>query len=150
MSVEVRTAGGIAEVVIDFPPVNALPVQGWYDLASAVAAAGAEASTRAVILAAAGRGFCAGVDIKEMQRLPGHEALLGANRGCCGRVRRGLRLRGAGDRRGARLLPGRRRRPGRQRGRRDRGRGRDLRAARGRPRRAGRGHAPGPAGAAAR
>ena len=82
MSVEVRTADGIAEVVIDFPPVNALPVQGWYDLASAVAAAGAEASTRAVILAAAGRGFCAGVDIKEMQRIPGHEALLGANRGC--------------------------------------------------------------------
>src|ERR1700729_544085 len=82
MSVEVRTAGGIAEVVIDFPPVNAVPVQGWYDLASAVTAAGAEASTRAVILAAAGRGFCAGVDIKEMQRIPGHEALLGANRGC--------------------------------------------------------------------
>ena len=82
MGVEVRTAGGIAEVVIDFPPVNALPVQGWYDLASAVTAAGAEASTRAVILAAAGRGFCAGVDIKEMQRIPGHEALLGANRGC--------------------------------------------------------------------
>src|SRR5690242_21486728 len=66
-----------------------------------------------------------------------------------GRVRRGLRLPGAGDRRGARLLPGRRRRAGRQRGRRDRGRGRDLRAARGRPGRAGRGHAPGPAGAAA-
>src|SRR5690348_18451931 len=82
MGVEVRTAGGIAEVVIDFPPVNALPVQGWYDLASAVTAAGAEASTRAVILAAAGRGFCAGVDIKEMQRVPGHEALLGANQGC--------------------------------------------------------------------
>src|SRR5215475_5460854 len=82
MSVEVRTADGIAEVVIDFPPVNALPVQGWYDLASAVTAAGAETSTRAVILTAAGRGFCAGVDIKEMQRLPGHEALLGANRGC--------------------------------------------------------------------
>ena len=82
MSVEVRTADGIAEVVIDFPPVNAVPVQGWYDLASAIAAAGADTSTRAVILAAAGRGFCAGVDIKEMQQVPGHEALLGANRGC--------------------------------------------------------------------
>ena len=86
MSVEVRTAGGIAEVVIDFPPVNALPVQGWYDLAAAISAAGADAETRAVILAAAGRGFCAGVDIKEMQRTHaaegGHEALLGANRGC--------------------------------------------------------------------
>src|ERR1700760_4627328 len=82
MSVEVRTAGGIAEVVIEFPPVNALPVQGWYDLAAAVSAAGDDADTRAVILAAAGRGFCAGVDIKEMQRTPGHEALIGANRGC--------------------------------------------------------------------
>src|SRR5438477_2851407 len=82
MSVEVRTAAGIAEVVIDFPPVNALPVQGWFDLADAVAAAGAEGQTRAVVLAAAGRGFCAGVDIKEMQRTPGYEALLGANRGC--------------------------------------------------------------------
>ena len=37
---------------------------------------------RAVVLAAEGRGFCAGVDIKEMQRTPGHEALIGANRGC--------------------------------------------------------------------
>jgi enoyl-CoA hydratase len=83
VSVEVRAADGIAEVIIDFPPVNALPVQGWYDLAAAVAAAGADPATRAVILAAAGRGFCAGVDIKEMQRPQGgHEALLGANRGC--------------------------------------------------------------------
>ncbi len=77
-----RTADGIAEVVIDFPPVNALPVQGWRDLAAAVAAAGAEPATRAVILAAEGRGFCAGVDIKEMQRTEGHDALIGANQGC--------------------------------------------------------------------
>jgi enoyl-CoA hydratase len=82
VSVEVRAAGGIAEVVIDFPPVNALPVQGWRDLAAAVTAAGAEPATRAVILAAEGRGFCAGVDIKEMQRAEGHEALIGANQGC--------------------------------------------------------------------
>src|ERR1700748_13093 len=89
MGVEVRTADGIAEVVIDFPPVNALPVQGWFDLATAVAAAGADAGTRVVILAATGRGFCAGVDIKEMQRTPDHEALLGANRGCAAAVRAG-------------------------------------------------------------
>jgi len=82
MSVGVRTADGIAEVIIDFPPVNALPVQGWRDLAAAIAAAGAEPATRAVILAAEGRGFCAGVDIKEMQRTEGHAALIGANQGC--------------------------------------------------------------------
>jgi enoyl-CoA hydratase/carnithine racemase len=77
-----RAADGIAEVVIDFPPVNALPVRGWHDLAEAIAAAGADTGTRVVILAAEGRGFCAGVDIKEMQRAAGHEALLGANHGC--------------------------------------------------------------------
>ena len=82
MSVEVRTADGIAEVIIDFPPVNALPARGWEDLAAAVTAAGDDPGTRAVILAAQGRGFCAGVDIKEMQRSGGPEALLGANRGC--------------------------------------------------------------------
>jgi enoyl-CoA hydratase len=82
MSVQVRSADGIAEVVIDFPPVNALPVRGWQDLAAAVTRAGADPETRIVILAAEGRGFCAGVDIKEMQRTAGHEALLGANNGC--------------------------------------------------------------------
>src|SRR6266480_7913344 len=82
MGIEVRGSGGIAEIVIDYPPVNAIPVQGWFDLANAVTAAGDDPETRAVVIAAEGRGFCAGVDIKEMQRTPGHEALIGANRGC--------------------------------------------------------------------
>jgi enoyl-CoA hydratase len=82
MGIDVQACDGIAEVVIDFPPVNALPVQGWHDLAAAVTAAGADPETRVVILAAEGRGFCAGVDIKEMQRTPGYTALLGANQGC--------------------------------------------------------------------
>src|SRR5687767_12993454 len=80
MGIHVRSDADIAEVVIDFPPVNALPAQGWLDLAQAVSKAGKQ--NRAVILAANGRGFCAGVDIKEMQRTPGHQALLGANKGC--------------------------------------------------------------------
>jgi enoyl-CoA hydratase len=82
MGIEVRSGDGIAEVIIDFPPVNALPAQGWLDLADAVTAAGADPDVRAVILAADGRGFCAGVDIKEIQRAAGHSALIGANRGC--------------------------------------------------------------------
>jgi enoyl-CoA hydratase len=81
MGIETQRSGGIAEIVIDYPPVNALPVAGWFGLAGAITGAGADPGTRAVILAAGGRGFCAGVDIKEMQRI-GHEALLGANRGC--------------------------------------------------------------------
>jgi enoyl-CoA hydratase len=73
---------GITVVTVDFPPVNALPVQGWYDLAAAVRAAGADPTVRCVVLTAAGRGFNAGVDIKEMQRTAGYDALIGANRGC--------------------------------------------------------------------
>jgi enoyl-CoA hydratase len=82
MGIDLRASGGIAEVIIDFPPVNALPVDGWFELANAVTAAGADPDVRAVVLAAEGRGFCAGVDIKEMQRTPGHDALVRANRGC--------------------------------------------------------------------
>ncbi|MGW6870249.1 enoyl-CoA hydratase family protein [Streptomyces sp. NPDC054904] len=73
---------GIALVTVDFPPVNALPVQGWYDLADALRAAGRDPAVRCVVLAAGGRGFNAGVDIKEMQRDTGHTSLIGANRGC--------------------------------------------------------------------
>ncbi len=73
---------GVAEIVMDFPPVNALPAQGWFDLAKALRQAGDDPQVRAVVLAAEGRGFNAGVDIKEMQRTQGHEALIRANRGC--------------------------------------------------------------------
>ncbi|GGY59248.1 enoyl-CoA hydratase family protein [Streptomyces omiyaensis] len=73
---------GVAVVTVDFPPVNALPVQGWYDLAAALRAAGADPRVRCVVLAAEGRGFNAGVDIKELQRASGPEAILGANHGC--------------------------------------------------------------------
>ncbi|MFF4847851.1 enoyl-CoA hydratase family protein [Streptomyces sp. NPDC001194] len=73
---------GVVLVTVDFPPVNALPVRGWYELADALRAAGRDPGTRCVVLAAEGRGFNAGVDIKEMQRDTGHGALIGANRGC--------------------------------------------------------------------
>ncbi|HET7407861.1 MAG TPA: enoyl-CoA hydratase family protein [Mycobacteriales bacterium] len=73
---------GVAEVVVDHPPVNALPVAGWFALADAVRAAGQDPGVRAVVLRAEGRGFNAGVDIKEFQRDSGFTALVGANRGC--------------------------------------------------------------------
>jgi enoyl-CoA hydratase len=82
MGIQLRSSDGVAEVIIDFPPVNALPVQGWFDLADAITGTGKDPGVRAVVLAAEGRGFCAGVDIKEMQRTEDHAALIGANRGC--------------------------------------------------------------------
>src|SRR5579862_9254731 len=73
---------GVAEVVMDHPPVNALTVRGWFELAEIVTALGHDPAVRALVLRAEGRGFNAGVDIKEMQATEGFSALLGANRGC--------------------------------------------------------------------
>jgi len=73
---------GIAEVVMDNPPVNALNVAGWFELATLVRSLGENPEVRVVILRAEGRGFNAGVDIKEMQNTEGHGALIAANRGC--------------------------------------------------------------------
>jgi enoyl-CoA hydratase len=47
-----------------------------------VRGAGEDEAVRAVVLRAEGRGFNAGVDIKEMQATEGFDALIGANRGC--------------------------------------------------------------------
>src|SRR5688500_7949027 len=69
-------------VTMDFPPVNALPVQGWFDVAGALDDAGRDLDTHVVVLRAEGRGFNAGVDSKEMQRTTGFDALIGANKGC--------------------------------------------------------------------
>src|SRR6478735_3866706 len=75
-------ATGIAEVVMDNPPVNALTVAGWFELARMLRELGEDPAVRVVVLRAEGRGFNAGVDIKEMQATEGFDALIGANRGC--------------------------------------------------------------------
>jgi enoyl-CoA hydratase len=72
----------IRVVTMEHPPVNALTVQGWFDLAAALDEAGQDQDTHVVVLRAEGRGFNAGVDIKEMQNTTGFDALIGANRGC--------------------------------------------------------------------
>jgi enoyl-CoA hydratase len=75
-------SNGIAEIVMEHPPVNALTVAGWFELADVVTAAGRDPQVGAVVLRAEGRGFNAGVDIKEMQATDGFDALIGANKGC--------------------------------------------------------------------
>src|SRR5437763_6019377 len=73
---------GVAEVIVDYPPVNALPVAGWFELADVVRRLGDRPAVHALVLRAEGRGFNAGVDIKEMQATAGFDTLVGANRGC--------------------------------------------------------------------
>jgi enoyl-CoA hydratase len=83
MGIEVSVgADGIAEVVQNCPPVNALTVAEWFQLADEVQKLGQDSTVRVVILRAEGRGFNAGVDIKEMQNTEGFGALIGANKGC--------------------------------------------------------------------
>ena len=57
---------GVAEVVLNRPPVNALNAAGWYGLAAEIAALGERPEVRVIVVRAEGRGFCAGVDIKEL------------------------------------------------------------------------------------
>jgi len=73
---------GIAEIVVNCPPVNALKVTEWFELGELLHALGDRQEVRVVVLRAEGKGFNAGVDIKEMQASTGFEALIGANHGC--------------------------------------------------------------------
>jgi len=57
---------GVAELVLDHPPVNAFDSKGWSHLAQTVESLGRDESVRVILISAAGRGFCAGVDIKEL------------------------------------------------------------------------------------
>ena len=82
MGITTEVRDHIAEVVMENPPVNALTVAGWYEVAKQVTEAGRRQDVSVVVLRAVGRGFNAGVDIKEMQATEGFDALVGANRGC--------------------------------------------------------------------
>lgn len=57
---------GVAELILDHPPVNAFDSAGWFAIAAEIDALGANNDVRAIIIGAAGKGFCAGVDIKEL------------------------------------------------------------------------------------
>src|SRR2546423_10860522 len=80
MGITRHVSEGIAEVVVDVPPVNALNAAAWFELADLVRGAGDDTEVRAVVLRADGRGFCAGVDIKELQT--DRDAIVAVNRGC--------------------------------------------------------------------
>jgi hypothetical protein len=72
-------ADGIAELVIDQPPVNALNDAGWHALASEIERLGKEPDARVIVIRSEGRGFCAGVDIKELNAHP--EKIVSVNAG---------------------------------------------------------------------
>ena len=77
-----RRDDGVVILTVEHPPVNALPVDGWFALADAVRESGADPHTRVVVLRAEGRGFNAGVDIKELAAAEDHSTLVAVNHGC--------------------------------------------------------------------
>ncbi|WP_022959943.1 enoyl-CoA hydratase family protein [Spongiibacter tropicus] len=61
---------GVAEMIFNHPPVNAFNSDGWLAIAAEINAMSDNDAVRAIIIGAEGRGFCAGVDIKELAANP--------------------------------------------------------------------------------
>lgn len=70
MPIRTSVQNAIAEIVFDHPPVNALDSAGWNELPDLIAAHGKREDVRCILIRAEGKGFCGGVDIKEMQAHP--------------------------------------------------------------------------------
>ncbi len=82
MAISHTLTDGIAEVVMHHPPVNAITVADTWRIRDTFDALSRDPDLRAVILTAEGRGFNAGIDIKEMQSVDGFEHLLGSGEAC--------------------------------------------------------------------
>jgi enoyl-CoA hydratase len=78
---EVRHDDGVAELVVDSPPVNAYGQAEIAALIGHLRSYADDLTVKAVVLRGEGRGFCGGGDVKEVQRLPGFEGILGQTRG---------------------------------------------------------------------
>lgn len=79
MPIKIEIRDRVGEIILDHPPVNALDSVGWCSLPAHVSALGLNQDVRCILFRAEGRGFCGGVDIKEMQAHP--ERIVELNRG---------------------------------------------------------------------
>ena len=83
MAVHETIDDGIAILTMDNPPVSALNITDAYFIAEKIRSySNQEDDIKVVLLRSSGNGFCAGVDIKEMQELPENEGILKANHSC--------------------------------------------------------------------
>ena len=76
---QVSIDNGIAEMVFDQPPVNAFDSKGWAAIAAELERLGESPEVRVILIRAEGRGFCAGVDIKELASNP--DLIVAVNKG---------------------------------------------------------------------
>lgn len=80
MAISCEVKDGVAEVFLEKPPVNALDSREWMRLARTLREVGENPEVNVAVLAAKGRGFCAGVDIKELAE--DKTRIVAVNRGC--------------------------------------------------------------------
>lgn len=80
MRVDLNMSDHIAEIILNAPPVNALTSSEWHDFADLLQQLSNDSKVRVVLIRATGKGFCAGVDIKELQKDP--NKIKDVNKGC--------------------------------------------------------------------
>ncbi|MBT7530379.1 MAG: enoyl-CoA hydratase family protein [Gammaproteobacteria bacterium] len=79
MPFDVEIKDRVAELVFNHPPVNAFSSAMWLELPELITSLGKNPDVRCVLIRAEGKGFCAGVDIKELAENSG--AIVEVNKG---------------------------------------------------------------------
>jgi enoyl-CoA hydratase len=82
MSITCTITDNIAEVVMHHPPVNSITVGDTWKIRDTFKELAENQELKVAILTATGKGFNAGIDIKEMQSVAGFEHLLGSGEAC--------------------------------------------------------------------
>ena len=80
MAIDVNISNGVGELIINSPPVNALDNAGWREFADKMTELGNRSDVNCVVIRSEGRGFQAGVDIKELAE--DGSLIVSLNRGC--------------------------------------------------------------------
>jgi len=79
MPIHTNVQKNIAEIVFDFPPVNAFNSETWNEIPNIVTELGQRQDVKVILIRSEGKGFCAGVDIKELAH--DGSAIVGVNKG---------------------------------------------------------------------
>ena len=117
---------GVTVVVDGLPAGQRAPVRGWFDLADELSPRPARPATRVVVLAPTAAASTRAWTSRRCSATDGHDALIGANRGCYAAFAAVYDCEVPVIAAVQRLLPRRRHRAGRQRGHRGRLRGRHF------------------------
>jgi enoyl-CoA hydratase len=81
MTIHEHVQNGVAELVLDNPPVNAFTIEDLQSLADHLDAFHKRPEVKVVVFRSVGRGFCGGGDVKQVQSLPGFAGILGQTHG---------------------------------------------------------------------